>query len=147
MGAVEARSVSGVLASVVAHPESRRLSKYAIVGVANVLIDFAIYALLLHAGVWYLAAKALSVSAATLNGYTFNRRWTFRAGRHRHALLVRYLSVQGTGLALGVVLLAALVELAGMGKLVAQLIALPGVALFTFTSNRFWTFGRAVGRG
>lgn len=130
------------LRALMEHRESRHAMKYAVVGVANVTIDLALYALLVYLGVWYVAAKSLSLVVATLNGYTFNRIWTFRAGRHRHTTLARYVSVQAAGLAINLALLTTLVELAGRAPFVAQLIALPFVCAFTFLSNRLWTFGR-----
>ena len=126
------------------HRESRHAIKYGIVGVANVAIDFLLYALLVHLGVWYVAAKTLSLVAATINGYTFNRRWTFRAGRHATTKLVRYLTVQGTGLLLALAILTTLVELAGVAPLPAGAMAVPVVASYCFLANRLWTFGPHV---
>ena len=130
------------LRALMEHRESRHAVKYAIVGVANVTIDLVLYGLLLWLGVWYVAAKSLSLVVATLNGYTFNRIWTFRAGRHEHMTLARYVTVQAAGLAINLALLTMLVELAGRSPMVAQVIALPFVCAFTFLSNRLWTFGR-----
>ena len=135
-----------VLRALIEHRESRHAAKYAIVGVANVTIDFVLYGLLVWLGVWYGAAKSLSLIVATLNGYTFNRVWTFRAGRYRHSTLARYVGVQGIGLALNLALLGLLVEVLGLGPVIAQLIAIPVVCTFTFLANRLWTFGGDVRR-
>jgi putative flippase GtrA len=109
--------------ALMAHEESRHAVKYSVVGVVNVTIDLALYALLLSLGVWYVAAKALSLIAATANGYTFNRLWTFRAGEHHNMKLVRYVAVQGTGLVLNLALLALFVEGFGLTELAAALLA------------------------
>ena len=126
------------------HRESRHAVKYGMVGVVSVLIDLTLFALLMELGVWYLAAKALSVVGATINGYTFNRRWTFRAGRHATTKLVRYLTVQGTGLLLALAILTTLVELAGVAPFAAGAMAVPVVAAYCFLGNRVWTFGPHV---
>ncbi len=123
------------------HRESRHAVKYAAVGVVNVALDLALFALLLHLGVWYVAAKALSVVAATINGYTFNRLWTFRAGRHARTKLVRYLTVQGSGLLFALAIVTTLVELVGVAPLAAGAVAVPVVATYCFLANRLWTFG------
>jgi putative flippase GtrA len=128
-----------------AHRETRHAVKYGIVGVLNVAIDFLLYALLVSLGVWYIAAKGLSLTVATINGYTWNRRWTFRAGRHRNAILSKYLAVQAGCYVVNVALLALLVEAMGMGAVTAQAIALPFVAGLSFLAQRLWTF-RAIGR-
>lgn len=127
------------------HPESRRVVKYGIVGMVNVAIDFLLYAVLVSFGVWYVAAKTLSLVAATLNGYTFNRRWTFRAGRHQHHLLGKYVAVQAGCLVTNLVLLTLLVEVLDQHAIVAQAIALPFVAALSFLANRLWTFGSRLG--
>jgi putative flippase GtrA len=138
------RPLSAPLDRAVLRRESRHAVKYGIVGVSNVAIDFAVYALLLAIGVWYPAAKVLSFVVATVNGYTFNRLWTFRAGAHRATVLTKYVTVQVSGLGVNLVLLVVLVEVAGFGQLVAQGIALPFVALASFLGQRLWTFDYAV---
>ena len=120
--------------------EARRMVKYAMVGVLNVAIDFALYALLVTIGVWYPLAKTMSLSVATANGYTLNRLWTFRAGPHRHIALAKYAGVQAGCLAANVTLLAVLVEIAGLDEIVAQAIALPFIAVMSFLGQRLWTF-------
>ena len=132
--------------SVVEHPEARHAVKYSIVGVANVAIDLTLYAVMLQLGVYYVVAKALSELAAIANGYVFNRTWTFRAGPHAHAKLVRYAIVQGSGMALNVALVAVFVEVVGVEKLAAAVIALPLAAGYCFALNRVWTFGRHIVR-
>lgn len=131
--------------AVAEHRETLHAAKYAVVGVANVIIEFTLYAALVHLGLWYVAAKVVAVLAANANGYTFNRLWTFRAGRHQHATLVRYAIVQGTGLLLNLGLLTLMVEVAGVGEIAAGGLAIPVVAAYCFLANRFWTFGRHIG--
>jgi len=144
-GALEApsRPAAG-LGSPAARRELRRAIKYGVVGVSNVTLDFAIYALLIALGVWYPLAKTVSLVIATANGYTFNRIWTFRAGTHRNDVLVRYVTVQAFCLATNLVLLALLIEWAGLGKITAQAVVLPVIALASFLAQRLWTFGPLV---
>jgi putative flippase GtrA len=123
--------------------ETRHAVKYGIVGVSNVAIDFAVYALLVSIGVWYPVAKVLSFVVATVNGYTFNRVWTFRAGAHRAVVLTKYVTVQVSCLGGNLVLLVILVEVVGLDQIIAQAIALPFIALAGFIGQRLWTFGDA----
>ncbi len=128
----------------VAQRELHHAIKYGIVGVSNVTLDFAIYALLILLGVWYPIAKSLALFVATANGYTFNRLWTFRAGGHRYTVLTKYVTVQLTCLAVNLVVLAVLIEAVGLGKLTAQAATLPFLALASFLGQRLWTFGGAL---
>ena len=124
--------------------EMGRATRYGAVGVTNVTIDFVLYALLVTIGVWYPIAKGLSLSIATLNGYTFNRRWTFRAGPHQHTMLAKYVAVQAGCYLANLAVLAVLVEVLERDEIVAQLIALPPIAAMSFLAQRHWTFGRHV---
>jgi putative flippase GtrA len=133
------------LRAALAHRETRHAVKYGMVGVLNVAIDFLLYALLVSLGVWYVGAKALSLTVATINGYTWNRTWTFRAGRHRRVILSKYVAVQAGCYVLNVAVLAVLVEGIGLGAVTAQAIAVPFIAVLSFLAQRLWTFG-AVGR-
>jgi putative flippase GtrA len=46
-------------------------------GVLSAGVDFGIYELLLHFGLWADAAKAISFICGTVTAYLLNRRWTF----------------------------------------------------------------------
>jgi putative flippase GtrA len=124
----------------VARVEGERAARYAVVGVVNVAIDFALYALLVTVGVWYPIAKAVSLTVATANGYTWNRLWTFRAGPHQYPMLARYVAVQAICYVGNVALLAVLIELLDRSEVVAQVIALPLIAGLSFLLQRLWTF-------
>jgi putative flippase GtrA len=121
-----------------------QLVRFAIVGVCNTVVSFAIYAGLLALGAWYVAAAVAAYVGGVINGYTLNRRWTFGAGPTRASTLARYVIVQASGLALSVAILAALVELAGVSKLLGQVLSWPPVIAFSFIATRSWAFGRPV---
>ena len=144
-GAVERRrSLAERFDRVRLHREFRHAVKYGIVGVINVSLDFALYALLVSLGVWYPLAKAASLIAATANGYTLNRIWTFRAGPHRNLVLTKYVTVQASCLAGNIALLVPLVEIAGLNKVTAQAVVIPIIALSSFIAQRVWTFGAVM---
>jgi putative flippase GtrA len=54
---------------------------------------------------------------------------------------VRYVSIQLAGLGLNAVLLIALVEVVGIGPIVAQAVAIGCVSLLNFGMSRRWVFG------
>ena len=115
--------------------------KFGIVGVSNTLLTLAVYTLLLKvAGVWYLAASAIGFTAGALNGFLLNRRWTFRGHVGDALTPVRYVVVQGCGLALNEGLLYLFVDGAALDKLLAQVIATGVETVTTFNANRAWTF-------
>ena len=65
-----------------------QLARFVAVGALSALVDFGVYQLLLHLGVWVHAAKAVSFVLGTTTAYLLNRRFTFTAapgGRGRFA--------------------------------------------------------------
>jgi putative flippase GtrA len=98
------------------------------------------YAVLIAAGVPYPVAGALSYGLGILNGYTWNRIWTFETGPFHGPEFARYLMIQ-----LGAALanaggLAVAVEALGLGELVAEVCVLVPLVLATYAINRSWTF-------
>lgn len=124
-----------------------RLVKFALVGLSNTIITLGVYGGLFLVGADYMIAAVVGWSAGALNGYTWNRIWTFRAGAHQHELLGRYLGVALAGLALNSLLLRISIEELGFDELGGQAAILPIVAGTTFLINRFWTFGAQMHAG
>ncbi|WP_424183765.1 GtrA family protein [Actinokineospora sp. G85] len=63
----------------------RQLARFALVGGFCALVDFGLYWLLLQAGLWEHAAKALSFIAGTTTAYFLNKRFTFTDAADRGA--------------------------------------------------------------
>jgi len=115
--------------------------KFGIVGVSNTLIAFAVYTLLLKVfGVWYVAASGIGFALGAINGFLWNRAWTFKGHVGDALTPVRWFVVQGCGLLLDLVLVYALVDGAGLDKLVGQALTTMVVTVITFFVNRAWTF-------
>jgi len=114
--------------------------RFAAVGVTNTVISVGLYALLLHVGVFYLAASAIAFVIATCNSYVLNRAWTFRSAGRRGPEFARFFVVSAGGLGANLALLYLLVDGAGAARLGAQLIVIPAVSVLTFAWNRRWTF-------
>jgi putative flippase GtrA len=122
-------------------PIVRQFVKFGIVGVSNTLLSLAVYAVLLKGfGVWYLAASAIGFAVGTVNGFLWNRRWTFRGHVGDALTPVRWFVVQGFGLLMNEGLVFVFVNDAGLDKLLGQGCATAIVVVFTFIANRAWTF-------
>jgi putative flippase GtrA len=88
----------------------------------------------------YLVAGFLGYVAGILNGYTWNRLWTFETGPFAAGEFSRYVFVQSSGALANVGGLALAVEVAGMNKLAAEVVVLAPIVLATYLMNRNWTF-------
>jgi putative flippase GtrA len=116
-----------------------QLARFLVVGVGNTVVSFVVYRLLLALGAWYVVAAPLAFSAGAVNGYVFNRRWTFAARDSTRARIL-YIAVQVAGAASTSLLVLLFVRAAGTGRVWAYLAAVPPVTLCMFAANRLWTF-------
>lgn len=116
-----------------------QLARFLVVGVGNTIISLVVYRVLLALGAWYVIAAPIAYVASLVNGYVFNRRWTFGA-RDSARARVLYVAVQASGAGLTSLLVLLFVHAAGTGRVVAFLAAVPPVTLYTFAANRVSTF-------
>lgn len=115
--------------------------KFGVVGVSNTLIFFAVYTLLLKAfGVWYVAASGIGFAVGAINGFLWNRAWTFKGHVGDALTPVRWFIVQSSGLLLNLGLVYLFVDGVGLDKLSGQAVTIAIVTLVTFFANRAWTF-------
>jgi putative flippase GtrA len=117
----------------------REFVRFLIVGAANTLISLVVYRGLLAVGVWYVVAAPVAWGAGVVNGYVFNRRWTFAARDTRRARVL-YALFGAIGAGVASLLVVLFVRGAGIGRFEAYLAAVPPVTVATFLANRYWTF-------
>jgi len=117
----------------------RQFARFLLVGVGNTAISFVTYRLLLVLAVPYVIAAALGFSAGAVNGYVFNRRWTFAARDTTRARYI-YVAVQAAGAVSTSLLVLFFVSGVGIDKVGAYLLVIPIVTVCTFMANRVWTF-------
>lgn len=135
------RRVGDRTARVLRAPVIAQFVKFGLVGVSNTLITLLVYTLLLNVlGVWYVAASALGFAVGAVNGFLWNRAWTFKGHVGDSLTPVRWFVVQGCGLLVNSALIYLFVDGAGMGKLVGQGVTIVIVTVLTFLANRSWTF-------
>jgi len=126
------------------HAMPRQFVRYLVVGVANTALSFLVYRLLLIAGTPYAVAAPVAFLAGAVNGYVFNRRWTYAAPDCTRARVLYFLfAALGAAATSGLVLLV--VRTAGVGRGEAYLVAVPPVTVATFLANRIWTFSDRSG--
>ena len=118
-----------------------QLLRFGVVGVSGYVVNLAVFALALNSGgMSYLLAATVAFLAAVSNNFLWNRRWTFRAeagladpARHQAA---RFLVVSLGAFLVGLALLTALVEFAGVAELPAQAASIVAVTPISFLANK-----------
>jgi putative flippase GtrA len=120
-----------------------QLAKFSAVGASGYVVNLAVYvALLRGAGLHYLGAATCSFLVAVTNNYLWNRLWTFRHQRGHFAYQgMRFLVVALAALTANLLILRLLVA-AGVGKILAQAIAIVLVTPLNFVGNKLWSFRR-----
>ena len=119
------------------------LVRFCVVGASGYVVNLLVYyALLDGVNLHYRLAATGSFLVAVTNNYVWNRLWTFRHRRGHFAYQGLRFFVVSVVVYLGnLVILTALVEL-GVGKIVAQAIAIVLVTPFNFIGNKLWSFRR-----
>ena len=118
-----------------------QLGKFCAVGATGYVVNLAVYTLLLRGlDLHYLLAATGSFLVAVTNNYLLNRAWTFRNDRGHLAYQgLRFLVVSTVALLANLVVLHFLIQ-AGVGKILAQAIAIVLVTQANCVGNKLWSF-------
>jgi dolichol-phosphate mannosyltransferase len=117
-----------------------QLAKFGGVGASGYAVNLTVYAALLHVGVHFNLAAAVSFVVSATSNYLLNRAWTFRAQRGHFALQgARFLVVSVLAFAANELWLSLFVWV-GAGKLVSQAVAIVLVMPLNFLGNKLWSF-------
>lgn len=116
--------------------------RFAVVGLVNTLVDYALFNLLFYlAETPLIAAHFLSAGTAVLVSFLLNRNWTFAGAKHHDSVwrqFVRHVATAGSAVLISAVViwLAAFVLPAYLAKLAAI-----GVSFaWNFLLSRHWVF-------
>ncbi|MFN0316714.1 MAG: GtrA family protein [Burkholderiales bacterium] len=119
----------------------RELLLFALIGIGAACTHFAILVVLAEAvKMNVIAASTCAFLAAAVLSYALNQRFTFTRTTSHASALSKFLLVSALGLALNAGLMSALIALASLHYLVAQVIAAGVVLAWNYTGNRLWTF-------
>ena len=120
-----------------------QLAKFCAVGASGYVVNLLVYVALLDgANLHYRVAATGSFLVAVTNNYLLNRIWTFRHRRGHFAYQgMRFFVVALIALSANLVILRVLVAL-GLGKIVAQALAIVLVTPANFIGNKLWSFRR-----
>jgi len=119
------------------------LAKFCVVGASGYVVNLIVYVALLDgADLHYRLAASGSFLVAVTNNYLWNRLWTFRHDRgHFGHQGLRFFVVSVIVYVGNLAIPTLLVEL-GLGKIVAQAIAIVLVTPANFIGNKLWSFRR-----
>ena len=125
-----------------------QFSKFCVISFSNLVIDFGILNLLIYysgvaEGVLYSVFKAASFLLANVNGYAWNKFWTFRSREVEGWLkqFIRFFAVVGVGLVINVTVASYVVaEFGGSGGSISSTLWANIGAAVSLVFTLFWNF-------
>jgi len=127
------------------HPRNwLQLIRFGLVGTSGYVVNLAVFTLAVHPlGVGYRVAAVGAFLISVLNNFWWNRHWTF-AARDGHAgfQAARFFLVSIVAFAFSYGVLVALVEGAGLPKVLAQALAIVAATPLNFLGQKLWSFRR-----
>ena len=119
---------------------------FSVVGVINLILSYLLYVFFVWIGFHHQLANQLAFWISVLNGYILNRFWVFKrqAVSKSGTQTLRYFSVYGFNMLLGVILLYLYVDILQINEYFAPLISIPLTVPLNYCLNRFWVFKSKV---
>lgn len=121
-----------------------QLVRFGIVGGSNTVIDVGIYTALTRFIPWFgdniFWAASVSFIIAGLNGYYWNKRWTFKnTQQYSHQQLMKFYIAAGIAYAVNQSFLFLFIDL-GIYDVLAKALSGISAGVINFAIQRFWTF-------
>ncbi len=127
----------------VRHPGNwLQLFRFAAVGASGYIVNLAVFASCVHlAKIDYKVASVIAFLVSVMSNFWLNRHWTFDAKQeHPASQGIRFFAVSLLAFGFAYVTLIALVDGAGMTKVVAQAIAVVAGMPLSFVGQKLWSF-------
>ena len=126
-----------------------KIVRFGLVGLSGIFVNMGLlYALTEIAGLYYLVSAAIAIELSIVNNFIWNDVWTFKSSRDLRfgRRIQRFLSFQAVsvgGLAINMVVLYLLADIAGVYYLVANLAGILIAFAWNYGVNRHYTWMRA----
>jgi dolichol-phosphate mannosyltransferase len=116
------------------------LVRFCVVGGSGYVVNVGLF-WLAYRDLPYMVAFVIAFAVAATNNFIWNRVWTFKVEHGvPHVQYARFLAVSLLALAIDLVALALLVEVAGVHKPIAAAIAIVVATPISFLGNKLWSF-------
>jgi putative flippase GtrA len=119
-----------------------QLGRFVAVGASGYVVNLAVFAVSVHLlAIDYRISAVIAFVVSVVNNFWLNRHWTFGA-KHEHPIFqaVRFFTVSLLAFGFTYAVLVALVDGAGMSKVLAQAIAIAAGTPLTFVGQKLWSF-------
>jgi len=122
--------------------EARKVAKFALVGLLNTGVDFAVFVMLVYGfkvpSVW---AQLVSYASGVVNSYFWNRLWTFRAGGPGTLQdFARFVILNVVSFAAATAVLLGLEQGLGWAPAAAKAVSVAASLAINYAGSRWWVF-------
>ncbi len=131
--------------------------KFCTVGASSAVIDAGLFFVLLKLHIAWMLARTCSFTIAVINGFIWNRRWTFKVHSREssQSQFVKFFSINVIGLALNLAIMKFMyfIQLGHAPTAhehdlrqtaIAFLVAITIVSVWNFLGSKFWSFKSAA---
>lgn len=120
-----------------------QLFRYSIVGVLNTILGLsAIYLLYNFFHFDYIVSNIGGYFVGLVNGFIWNKKWTFESSKHFSKEIVPFLIVFGISYAVNLVIVILMVETFKIDPNIAQILGIAAYSSTNFLVNKYWTFSK-----
>lgn len=119
-----------------------QLTLFCLIGGSGYLVNVALFAACVQAiGLAPYVAAVVAFAGAVCNNFLWNRRWTFpRRGPGARHEAIRFFVVSSIAFGVSLSMLTALVAVARLPAISAQVISIAVAMPVSFAGNKLWTF-------
>ena len=116
--------------------------RYALGGLASNAFGYCLYLALTYLGMNHKLAMSLLYGIGVLQGFVFNKKWSFRFNGPATPALVRYITAYAVGYVINFFALVVLVDQSGLPHQEVQAVMIVVVAGLLFLAQFFWVFAK-----
>jgi dolichol-phosphate mannosyltransferase len=119
-----------------------QLVRYAAVGATGYIVNLAVFAFCVHLlTIDYRLSSVIAFVVSVANNFWLNRHWTFGAKQaHPVRQAVRFFAVSLLAFFFSLLVLVALVDGAGVSKVIAQAVGVAAGTPLSFLGQKLWSF-------
>ncbi len=117
--------------------------KFSIVGLSGVVVNLAVYSVLIYFDIYYLLAATLSFLVAVTNNFYWNFIWTFKNKAEHKTVGKKYIHfflVSLFNYFINIFVLKVMVSVFAYNEIFSQIIAIGTASVLNFVGNYFITF-------
>lgn len=123
----------------------RHLILYGIIGCCSSGLDFCVFSLLNHLGLFhYVISNSLSVLVGIITSFTLNRYYNFKVKDKTIKRFSIFLTIGLLGMLLSNLILAFCFEMLELNSLLSKLLSIGLVVVFQFFANKHITFKNSL---